>query len=208
MVKNSVIVVAIFVVILFCGCKKSENTIVEKQTLGPKRPGLSFYELLTHMEETKEYVYDFQKYIGYGMSRDEEISLDQFGSASTWTSRDTGSALYIRTFKVGSLGIVGLLHIVSTNEDRLEKILDITTFHQEGKQVYFSTLWEPVYPPGSQGELPYRLGVYFYTDPDEIKPGKRIRPDYIIDMKEKRLFVHEPSGDDERLFLYRDPGPM
>lgn len=199
--------IVIFVILFLpFGCVKSEKTIGERHNSESNQPEMSFFEALNHVEETQNYEFEFEQYVGYGMDKEEVIALDEFGAGSTWSVITEEFSWYIRSFRVGELGISLLINI--DRPDQLGMIFDITTFQKEDKQVHFGTLWEPGPRPNTQSEIPHRLGVYFYEHPDEIRPGLRISPDYLIDMQERQLLVHEPSGEDKQLFLFRDPNPM
>lgn len=193
MITKTFIITAL-VFFLFSGCVKSST------------PKITFFEALEHIEINADYDFDFSRYSEYKMDVEFENSTSKYGAASSWTVVSEDFSWYIQNFRVRDMGVSALINIA--RDDNLAMILDISTFYREGKRVYFGTLWEPVYPPGSQGELPYRLGVYFYSDPEEVKIGTRIKPDYIIDMKDRKLWVHEPDGEDKKLFLYQDPNPM
>ncbi|MDY7027100.1 MAG: hypothetical protein SVR04_02270 [Spirochaetota bacterium] len=207
MVKITPLILIIILIIF--GCIKTESPKPSHAVDSSSIPEMKFLKVLEKIETDKDYSYDFQKFIAYEMQREETIALNEFVSCNSGGYGDDRFSWYIRTFTVDTLGVTVLIEIVRSNEKRIEKILDIATFRKEEKKVYFGTLWTPnPYQKDSQEEDPYRLGVFFYEDPHEVKSGTRIYPDYIIDMKDRELYVHEPSGEDEKLFLYRDPNPV
>jgi hypothetical protein len=202
----------LMIILLVSGCIKTESPKASNTVDSSSIPEMKFLKVLEKIETDKDYDYDLQHLIGYKFESGitETRALDRFNSGSTWRKGDDDFSWYIQTYTVDNLGITVLTGIFDIRtENREARILDIATFRKEGKKVYFGTLWTPdPYQKDSQEEDPYRLGVYFYEDPQEVKSGTRIYPDYIIDMKDRKLHVHEPSGEDEKLFLYRDPNPV
>ena len=115
MIKRTFIITAM-AFLLFSGCIKSSI------------PKTTFFEALEHIEKDENYTFDLQQYVEYEMKRDEEFSLDKYGSATTWSKQEDDFAWYIRSFKIDCFGVVGLINVVRANEDRLIQILDIATF--------------------------------------------------------------------------------
>ncbi|MDC7124044.1 MAG: hypothetical protein PQJ46_00655 [Spirochaetales bacterium] len=220
MKQKSLLILCVAVSLTACTKQETKNDMVKldiEQTVDEPHEKehtvyeMSFFETLQMMENQEYYDYNLKKYIGYEMVGDEDLYLDQYGFCSSRVVGDPAFRLYTRNFVVGNMGVSVLFWIVKTNENRLEKILDITTFKEEGQDVYFSSLWEskPYLDP-PEVEDPYRLGVSFYQNPSEVESGVRIPIFYIIDMdiENGKLNVHKPEGEEKELFLYQDPNPV